>query len=61
MNGDIHRSWRISSNFFYEKNKIRNKFSTAGYLVRFINSVINKYESKKHDAMILSYLFKDFD
>ena len=50
MNGDIHRSWRISSNFFYEKNKIRNKFSTAGYLVRFINSVINNYESKEHDA-----------
>lgn len=61
VNGDLHRSWRISSNFYYEKNKVKNKFSNAGYLVRFINSVINNYESKKHDAMILSYLFKDFD
>ena len=36
INGDLYRSWRISSNFYYEKNQIRHKFSSAGYPMRFL-------------------------
>ena len=46
INGDLYRSWKISSNFCHEKNKIRNKFSTAGYPMRFGNSVINDNQNR---------------
>ena len=40
INGDLyHRSYRICSNFNHEKNKNRNKFSTAGYPMRFVNGI----------------------
>ena len=29
--------------------------------MRFVNSVINDFESKEHDPMILNYLFNDFE
>ena len=61
INGSLYCSWRISSNFYHEKNKIRNKFLSAGYPMRFVNSVINDFESKKHDLMVPSYLFNDFE
>ena len=60
INGDLYSSWKISSNFYHEKNEIGKKFSTAGYPLRFVNSVINDFESKDHDPMIPRYLFKDF-
>ena len=41
INGDLYGSWSISSNFYHEKNKLRNKFSSAGYPIRFVNSVID--------------------
>ena len=59
INGDLYRSWRISSNFNREKNQIRHKFSSAGYPMRFVNSVINDFESKGYDPMIPNYLFND--
>ena len=61
INGDLYCSWRISSNFYHEKNQIRCKFSSAGYPVRFVNSVIHDFESKEHDPMIPNYLFDDFE
>ena len=41
--------------------QIRHKFSTAGYPMRFVNSMINDIESKEHDPMISNYLFNDFE
>ena len=61
INGDLYRSWRISSNFYHEKSQIRSKFSSAGYPIRFVNSVINDFENKEHDPRIPSYLFNDFE
>ena len=61
INGDLNRLWRISSKFYHEKNKIRRKFSSAGYPLRFVNSVINDFESKEHNPMILNYLFNNFE
>ena len=40
---DLYLSWRISSNFSHTKNQIRSKFSSAGYPLRFVNSVINDF------------------
>ena len=42
----IYGSWRISSNFYHEKNQITSKFSSAGYPMRFANSVINDFDIK---------------
>ena len=61
INGDLCRSWRISPDFYYEKNKIGSKFSSAGYPLRFVNSVISDFESKDHDPVIRNYLFNNFD
>lgn len=61
ITGDLHRSWRINSNFYHEKNEIRNKFSTVVYPMRFVNSLINDYESKEHDPMTPCYLLKHFE
>ena len=61
MNGDLYRSQRISSNFYHEKNQIRRKFSSAGYPMKFVNSVTNDFESKEHDPMITNYLFNNFE
>ena len=58
---ETYRSWRISSNFYHEKNQIRSKFTSAGYPMRFVNSVRNDFESKEHDPMIPNYLFKDIE
>ena len=46
ISGDIYRSWRMSSNFHHEKNKISNKFLTAGYPRIFVNRMINDPEIK---------------
>ena len=56
---DLYHSRRISPNFYHEKNEIRSKLSSAGYLMRFVNSVINDFERKEHDPMIPKYLFND--
>ena len=61
INGDLYYSWRISSNFYHEKNQIRRKFSSAGYQMRFVNSAINDFESKEYDPMTPNYLFNDFE
>ena len=58
---ETYRSWRISSNFYHEKNQIRSKFTSAGYPMRFVNSVRNDFGSKEHDPMIPNYLFKDIE
>ena len=55
------RSVSFMENFYHEKNETRNKVLTAGYPMRFLNSVINDFESKKHDPMIPSFLFNDFE
>ena len=47
--------------FYHEKSQIRSKFSSAGYLMRFVNSAINDFENEEHDPMIPIYLFNDFE
>ena len=52
---------KISSNFYCDKNEIRSKFASAGYPMRFVDSVINDFESKEHGPMIPNYLLNDFE
>ena len=47
INGDLHRSKRISSNFDEEIPLIKEKFMKADYPLRFINSVINEFQKGK--------------
>ena len=61
INGDLYRSRRICSIFYDETKQIRREFSSAGYPMRFANSMINDIESKEHDSMIRNYLFNDFE
>ena len=44
--------------FYHEKIK----FLTAGYPIRFVNSLINDFESKEHDpTTVPSSLFNNFE
>ena len=43
INGDLHRSKRISSNFDGEIPLIKEKFMKVDYLLCFINSVVNNF------------------
>ena len=61
INIDLYRSCRIRSNFYHEKIEIRNKSSTAQYPIRFLNSVINDFESKEHYPVITNYLLNDLN
>ena len=47
INGDLHRSKRISSNFDEEIPLIKEKFMKADYPLRFINSVVNEFQKGK--------------
>ena len=56
INGDLHRSKRISSNFDKEIPLIKEKFMKADYQLRFINSVVNKFQKGKecgHESFII--------
>ncbi len=46
INGDLHRSHRISMNFVAETEYIKTKFRNAGFPTRFTNSVINQFNNK---------------
>ena len=43
IKGELYRTKCISSNFTNEVALIRNKFNTAGYPMRFVNSVIHEF------------------
>ena len=43
VNGDLHCSKRISSNFEEEISLVKEKFIKAVYPLRFINSVVNEF------------------
>ena len=47
INGDLHRSKRISSNFDEEIPLIKEKFLKADYSLHFINSVFNEFQKDK--------------
>ena len=47
INGDLHRSKRISSNFDEEIPLIKKKFMKANYPLRFINSIVNEFQNGK--------------
>ena len=61
INSDLNRSHRISMNFTAEKEIIRDKFNTAGFPVRFVESVIEQFEKKltEDDLIIPEFLFKE--
>ena len=62
INGDLHRAYRISSDFDKEIKCIKRKFTDAGYPVRFIMSVINDFNKKisnKDDDYIIPPDFFD--
>ena len=50
INGDLHRSKRIS-NFDEEIPLIKEKFMKADYPLRFINSVVNEFQKGKNVEM----------
>ena len=47
INGDLHRSKRISSNFDEEIPLIKEKFMKADYPLLFIKSVVNEFQKGK--------------
>ena len=53
INIDLHRAKSISSNFQEEIKVITNKFLLAGYPKRFITSVINDFNNKDDNEVII--------
>ena len=47
INGDLHCSKRVSSNFDEEIPLIKEKFMKANYPLRFINRVVNEFQKGK--------------
>ena len=45
INGDLHSSKRISSNFDKEISLIKENFIKADYPLHFINSVVNEFQN----------------
>ena len=65
--GELHRAKKISSNFQEEVKNIKEKFSKANFLLRFINNVAaqfnnstfnNKERNKKDEMIIPPQLFE---
>ena len=65
INGDLSRSFRISSDFQAEKTLIREKYLTAGYPIRFTESVIRQFEKRQQenfendDNIIPTWMFEE--
>ena len=49
INGNLHRAWMISSNFEAEVKIIRDRFLTAKYPLKFINSVVKNFREKMNN------------
>ena len=47
INGDLHRSKRVSSNLNEEITLIKEKFMKADYILRFINTAVNEFQKGK--------------
>ena len=47
INGDLHHSKRISSNFDKKIPLIKEKFMKANYPLCFINSIVNEFQKGK--------------
>ena len=58
---ELYRAKQISSNFTSEVTLIRNKFESAGYPKRFVNSIIREFnaikENEESDFFIPLWLF----
>ena len=57
--GELHCVKNLSSNFEQEVTIIRDKHIKAGYLFRFINSVIDRFNQVKEDPLIPTSLFEE--
>ena len=60
---ELYRAKRISSKFASEVTVIRNKFESAGYPKRFVNSIIREFnavkENDESDFIIPPWLFEE--
>ena len=43
INGDLNRAYKISSDFKYEINEIKEKYKFAGFSEKFTDCVINQF------------------
>ena len=59
----LYRAKQISSNFTSEVTVVRNKFESAGYPKRFVNSIIREFNAVKEndecDFIIPPWLFEE--
>ena len=62
INGELHRAYKISSNFEEETKRIKKKFSDVGFPSRFIDAVIRDFGStlsEEEEDIVPSWLFED--
>ena len=58
---DLHRALKISNNFEAEVKIIKKKFLSAGYPVRFVESVITQFKDDNIERLIPKQLFEEED
>ena len=56
INADLHRSNRISTNFYKEISRIKNEFLAADFPQKFVESVIRNFENDKVDSIEQDYI-----
>ena len=61
INGNLHRAFRISSEFEKEVNIIKEKYLNAGYPLKFVNNCIKSFRDYKNqeESLIPDFLFKE--
>ena len=57
INGELHRSKKISSNFQSEIARIEAQFLKAGFPYKFIENTINNFNNVYEELMIPSCIF----
>ena len=56
--GDLHRAYKISSNFELEKQRIKKKYLSANFSYNFIQSTFDSYQ-QKCKSLIPNWLFEE--
>ena len=58
---DLHRAFKISSDFEAEVASIKKKFTSAGFPKRFVDSVVNQFTNDNIESIIPKNLFEVAD
>ena len=59
ITGELQRAKQIAINFKLENNRIRQNYCGAGYPIKVINNVINRFNQDYDELIIPQWLFDE--